>query len=231
MTSMARDADGGKAPSAHSRAASSPGVGRSEPRTAAEPHSLALLQPIWELNARCLRLLAEDAGTSPADSFPLVRHIRDALLTQSSETQTRAARTSFLLLDLEFSNLNWWQTVVTRPSHSPALPAWRGRFSRAGGRTLARGALSVAWHALRADPRAHCRFGVLPAVGAVLESLSLAQVERLGERHYRFLRPRWEDRPDVWRQLLEGAATADYRRTRDFNIRGLQLLLGVLLGG
>ena len=70
---------------------------------------------------------------------------------------------------------------------------------------------------------------MLQAVAALLQSVSLTELERLAERRYRFLRPRWEDRPAVWHQLLESAATRDYRDAREFNIRGLQLLVGELL--
>lgn len=145
------------------------------------------------------------------------------------ETRTRAARKSFLLLDMEFANLSWWQVLATRPSRFPPLPPWRGRFPRAGARALARATLSVAWHGLRADPHAHWRLGMLPAVATVLGSLSLTELEHMAQRQYRYLRPRWEDRPVVWRHLLQSAASPDYRRARDFNIRGLQLLVGDLL--
>jgi len=211
------------------RVPDAPSTRRAPVRSEAEAPAIPLLQPIWELNIRCLSLLAETAEGALGDAFPLVRQIRESLIAMNPEIRNRAARKSFLLLDLEFSNLNWWQTVVSHPSRSPPLPAWRGRFPRASARALARATLSVVWHGLQADRYARCRFGMLPAVAALLQSVSLTELERLAERRYQFLRPRWEDRPAVWRQLLESAATTDYRRAREFNIRGLQLLVGELL--
>jgi hypothetical protein len=142
--------------------------------------------------------------------------------------RTRAARKPFLLLDMEFANAEWWQTV-RRPSRSPPLPPLRGQFPRSSARALARATLSAAWHALRADRHVQLRFGMLPAVAGIIETLGLTELERLAEKRYRFLRPRWDDRPGVWRHLLESVATADFRRGREFNLRALQLLIGELL--
>ena len=213
-----------------------PGEQRNMPHVPAERTAarsvlapVPILQGVWELNARCVSLLAEAARAPASDDFALLRYVRDALLKASPETQARAARKPFLLLDMQFSNIGWWQAVVNCPARAPLLPSERGHFPSSRGRALARATLSVAWHGLRADKYAHCRLGMLPAVGAVVQALSLTELERLAERRFRFLRPRWEDRPAVWLQLLESAATADFRPAREFNIRALQLLVGGLL--
>lgn len=200
-----------------------------QPRAQPEAERPApFLQPIWELNARCLGLLAECARKEPADTFPLLRHVRIPILGMTSEMRSRAARQSFLLLDMEFANSKWWRTL-RQASRSRPLPPWQGQFPRAKARALARATLSATWHGLRGDRHARFRMGMAPEVAEVIEALSLTELERLAEKAYRFLRPRWVDRPEVWLHLLESAATGDYRRAREFNVRGLQLFLGELL--
>jgi hypothetical protein len=87
----------------------------------------------------------------------------------------------------------------------------------------------LAWHSVRADVNASCLLGISSAVAATLASFSLTELDRIAARRFRHVRPRWEDRPIVWRQLLLSASTGDARQTRDAHLRALQLLTGELL--
>jgi hypothetical protein len=86
----------------------------------------------------------------------------------------------------------------------------------------------LAWHTLRARPEDAAFLGVAPGVAQVIAGLSLSEIDRIIERNFRHLRPRWEDRPGVWRALLLAAESEDFRRTRDFDLYSLQLITGDL---
>jgi hypothetical protein len=70
---------------------------------------------------------------------------------------------------------------------------------------------------------------VHPRVAELIGALSMSEIERVAERRGRYVRPRWEDRPAVWHELIQAACSPDIRRTREFCLHGLQLLTGDLL--
>lgn len=187
------------------------------------------LKPLGEVNERCLELLMQDARSGRSGAFPLTVLLRGLLIGLSPETRARAAGRSLLLVDLELSNVPWWQSLLANPMRSAPLPPWRGSFPKPYAVPLARATLIVAWQSLRSDDSAACPMGIAQEVAPLIAELTLTDIERIAERRYRWLRPRWEDQPSVWRQLLRSAQSADARGARDFNLRGLQLLTGDLL--
>ena len=86
----------------------------------------------------------------------------------------------------------------------------------------------LAWHTLRARPQDASLLGVSAPVAEVIASLSWSQIDRIVERQYQYLRPRWEDRPAVWRNLLLAAESDDFRKMLDFDLYTLQLTTGEL---
>jgi hypothetical protein len=71
--------------------------------------------------------------------------------------------------------------------------------------------------------------GVQARVPEILEQLSLGEIDRLLERSFEEVRPRWEDRPHLWQQLIRAATTTDLRVKRDADLEGLQLLASRLI--
>ena len=187
------------------------------------------LKPLCEVNERCLELLVQDARSARSGAFPLTVHLRALLTGLSPEMRMRAARRSLLLVNMEFSSISWWQNLIANPTRPAQLPPWRGSFPKARAVQLARATLVVAWHSLRSNPSAACPMGMARQVAPLIAALTLTEIERIAERRCRWLRPRWEDQPAVWRQLLRSAQSVDTRGARDFNLRGLQLLTGDLL--
>ena len=57
----------------------------------------------------------------------------------------------------------------------------------------------------------------------------MTDIERIVERRFRYIQPRWEDRPAIWQRLIQAASSPDIRLTREFTLRALQLLAGDLL--
>jgi hypothetical protein len=87
----------------------------------------------------------------------------------------------------------------------------------------------VAWHSIRAHRHAACLLGMPSSVADVIVSLSITDIDRIAERCYPYARPRWEDRPAVWRQLLLSAERTDPRAMREACLRGIQLVTGGLI--
>ena len=80
--------------------------------------------------------------------------------------------------------------------------------------------------ASRADPAFAARVVLgLPDDGAEwLAGLTLRQLGECLECSPRFLRPRWESSPAVWRHLLAAAASAEPAEFERARLRGIQLL-------
>lgn len=191
-----------------------------------------LLTGVFEVNERCLELLVSAARQEPRGSFALVRELREVLLSTDPPVRRRAACRSFLLVDMEFGNIDWWRGVGSQLAEPARLPYWRRSFPRASGTQLARAALLLAWSSLRSgrDPAtARLLLGMTPEVGELVASLRFDQIERVAQKRFRFVRPRWDDRPAVWRRLLLAAQSADSGLMGAFNLHALQLLSGELI--
>ena len=196
-----------------------------------EAHS-AREQLLWSLqqaNERCIEMLVQAARSDRKDTFPLVSHLRDLFRSLTPEVRARAARARFLLVDLELSNAEWWTDLQAHPARAASLFPGRGCFPRAGAIQLGRAALVLAWHSVRSEPAGSYLLGVSSEVARILTTFSLTELDRMVERRFRHLRPRWDDRPAVWRALLENAQALDARRTRETNLWMLQLMTADLL--
>jgi hypothetical protein len=190
---------------------------------------VASLREVHEVNALCLETLAREARSRRPDTLSLVMQFREAFSAMTPIACLRIAHCAFLLVDMQFAHPRWWDRAVSSSlGPEPALPRL-GALPRQSATKLARATLMLAWHAVRADRRgAEVLLGIHPSVANILEDLSLDGVDKLVERQYRHARPRWEDHPSVWMQLLEVSRTEDIRRVRDFNLRGLRLIAGEL---
>ena len=81
----------------------------------------------------------------------------------------------------------------------------------------------LAWHLARTDrDTSTVLMGLTMPVIDVLALLQPQQIDRLAERYFAHIRPRWEDQPSVWRQLLS-TQTSSPSTGRAFTLRVLQL--------
>lgn len=192
-----------------------------------------MLAGAFEVNQRCLEMLVNAARQEQLGHFALVSELGELLLTADPSVRRRAACRSFLLVDMEFGNSDWWGTSGSHPSEPARPPTWRGSFPRASATQLARATLLLAWNSLRAgrDPAtARLLLGMTPQVGELIARLQLDQIDRIAQKRFPFVRPRWDDRPAVWRRVLLAARANDPRLMGEFNLHALQLLAGELLG-
>lgn len=186
------------------------------------------LAPLKEVNDRCIEMLASAARREQPGSLILVSHLKDVLLRTTPEIRARAAERPILLTDMQFTNAVWWRAARAHPSRPAPLPSWRGSFPKPAAVGLARATLMLAWHGLRSSPQSAVLLGLLPEVAELIADLPLSDIDSIVERRFQHVRPRWEDRPAAWRHLLLAAESADFRRTRDFNLYSLQLVTGEL---
>jgi hypothetical protein len=193
------------------------------------PRRLSDRGPWHEINHRCLELLVQAARTDRPGTFPLVNSLRDLLRNMTPEAQARAARWDFLLVDLRFRDGQGWRRVKDPSTHRKPPPASEGAFPRAAGLLLAPATLHLAWQTVQVAPYEGFLMGMTTDVSDAIGELGVTDIYPVAERLFRHVRPRWEDRPAVWRQLLVSAQTDDVHSARDFSLYALQLLTADLM--
>ena len=130
------------------------------------------------------------------------------------------ARRTFLLVDMELGNTDLWRRFKSHPARVEPALIGRGTFPRAAAVQLARDTLMLAWYGVRADCHGARLLLTGAAVSDIIASVALTDINRIAERQFRYVRPRWEDQPDIWLNLLSASQTPDIRRARDINLRG-----------
>jgi len=70
------------------------------------------LELVYELNERCLRLLKDLAASGRPGEWPLILQHRELWSALTEEAIKRAARLSFVILDVHFTDEAWWPQVV-----------------------------------------------------------------------------------------------------------------------
>lgn len=187
-------------------------------------HSTDALAPICDINEQCLKMLVEAARASQSADDPFVRQLLSLIETLDAATLAAAARFPFLLVDFGFRDPEWWNAIAGGNDSASNDVDWLSPFPRATATKLARATLMLAWHTVRTDTETSLvLLGITPAVARLLRSLRLQDIDRIAEQHFRRVRPRWEDRPGVWRQLLTCAKSTEVETAHDFVLHALQL--------
>jgi hypothetical protein len=213
---------------------SSAASAQSAPRPTYHPRSSSgpPLNGLTEVNERCIELLVSAARHEETQSFAVVSELRELLRGADRLMRERAARVSFLLVDLEFANPNFWHVACSHPGQQLKTPSWRGSFPRVSAVQLAHATLMLAWNSLRTDPAtARILLGMPQSVSHLIVGLRFEGIARIARKRFRHVRPRWDDRPAVWRRLLLAAQSDDASDLRAVHLHALQLLTGELLAG
>jgi hypothetical protein len=198
------------------------GIGRfSTPITL---HNRDALAPICEINEQCLHMLASAArqARTPSDSF--IHQLFSLIGPLDSAAIKAAARFPFLLVDFGFRDARWWHQVTSGHGRSAKDFEWLAPLPRAPVMKLARATLTLAWHTVRTDAETSLvLLGITPEVSPMVSALRLQDIDQVAERYFRRVRPRWEDRPAVWRQLLTCAMSTEVDSAHEFVLHALQL--------
>jgi hypothetical protein len=156
------------------------------------------LNGFHEVNERCIEMLVSTARHAETQSFALVSELRELLKSANPSMRQRAARVSFLLVDMEFGNPDFWHVVCSHPGLQLRTPLWRGSFPRGSAIQLAHATLMLAWNSLRSDPATtRILLGMGQSVSALIAGLKFGEIDRIAHKRFRHVRPRWDDRPAV----------------------------------
>lgn len=181
----------------------------------------------YEVNARCLAMLAHDAPPAAGSADP-VAQLRELSASVDAETRRRLAQVPYLLVDMRFRDERWWLAAREAPR---ARPAARGDlFPRVAAVRLARAVLMLVWNGLHSNPAAACvLYGISTPVARVILQLTLDDLDEIARKHFRQVTPRWEDRAEVWEDLVYAAQMEKSDLMRVCNLHALRLLTGEFL--
>lgn len=203
-------------------------VGRRADRAEAVQFSQSL-EPIYELNRQTLALLAESIDEGGAvDDFHAGTTVGRMLGDIDRSTRQQLALCPFLLLDASFGEPAKWKSSEPAQDLIEAAQSECGCSARVIG--LAQATCALSWHLVRTDQvAATLVLGVSRECAAVIAQSGVTELQEIAARlvQHRWFKPRWHDRPDVWRQLIHLAETTP--RT-PVATHGLQLFLSDLLG-
>ena len=192
-----------------------------------EPESSFPFAALHEVNERCIELLVHAARSEKTPPFAMVIPLRDALRESDPASRRRAALRGFLLVDMGFEQSDWWRMLKHDGANGLRSERSLGHFPRRTGVSLARATLMLAWHSVHADPDAALAvLGLHREVAAAIGSMQLADIDRIADRQFRRVRPRWADRPSIWRAILLSAQIERAALRRDADFHALQLLAG-----
>lgn len=190
------------------------------------------LRPLSEINLRCIQLLAaQAAATAGGRGNGLVAmELRPLWQGLDERALQRLASCPYALVDVGFNDPERWRGVQQGAVHDLPRAASCACFEPVGAQVLLRQVLMYGWHLARAHRQlARVVFGMTPAVAASVAAISLQELERIAERYAHWLRPRWDSRPQLWKQLLIGAGEAGGFAMQQATLHGLQLMAGSTL--
>ena len=192
--------------------------------TSPRSNSNDALAPICEINEQCLRMLVNASRHCQLSSDSFLYHLFSLANSLDDAGIATASRFPFLLVDFGFRDAQWWRRVAAKSVRADSDRSWLVPFPRATATKLARATLMLAWHTTRTDAEAtRVLLGIGPTVSEAISTLRLRDIDRIADRHFRRLRPRWEDRPAVWRQLLACSRETDVIAAHEFVLHALQL--------
>ena len=182
------------------------------------------LAPICEINEQCLKMLVDVSRQPKLSPDSFLYHIFSLVSPLNDASIATASRFPFLLVDFGFHDAHWWHRAGSQSMRADLNRSWLVPFPRATATKLARATLMLAWHTARTDAEATLvLLGISQPVAEAISILRLRDIDRIADRHFRRLRPRWEDRPAVWRQLLACSRETDVYAAHEFVLHALQL--------
>lgn len=184
----------------------------------------ATLESVLEVNEQVLVLLRAQCVTGVRQPG-LLREVGALLLDLDSRSLRRAAASTVLLVDAGLADARLWSEAIVGAVNDRQPPTVVPFFTGEGAVALMRLVMTQAWHLARSEPAAaRLLLGMSAANLGVVGGCTLSRLMRLAETRSEWLRPRWENRPKVWFDLLRTASQGENEALDRLRVRGLQLL-------
>jgi hypothetical protein len=186
--------------------------------------SAATLESMTETNEEVLALLQAQCRAANLKP-PLLQEVSDLLLNLDAASMRRAAGSAVLLVDAGFAHGSQWSDAIVGAVNDRDFPAAGAFFTVDAAVRVMRLVITHAWHLARSEPAAaRLLLGLSASNVAVIGRCSLTRLIGLAEVRIAWLRPRWENRPRIWGELLRTAKEGDAGALERLRARGLQLL-------
>jgi hypothetical protein len=180
----------------------------------------------FEINQRVLKFVSDWAARPDTLAWPLTIQNRKLWSTLDSQAIASAARFPFVILDVHFTDVEWWRGMIAGSPRSTASGAWPAGISQ----DLMSETLIFAWHTAKWDWRvARLSLGMLPAVATLIAGLTPQQLARVAKEHSVELRLRWADDKDFWSRLLTAARDGEELILAETHLHAKLLLCGDLI--
>jgi hypothetical protein len=185
------------------------------------------LRPIHDLNRRLLSILVEESRRRDGATSSTAA-LGEQLVSLDEEILWRLARVPISLVDAEFQLDEAWSAAAAGKRRD-TVQLSESPLPRA--RALELAALTFGFAATTArSSRESARliFGMSPVVADAFAGFTVDVVNWLGQARAHWVRPRWHDRPQEWRRLIETAEHAEAARLPPVGVRAMNRLLADL---
>ena len=167
------------------------------------------LVPVQRFNERCIDLLC-DVAARPDIEAQVLRE--NAVLWSALDRSARArvARTTVVLLDVQFGDEQWWRRVTQVDDAGAGVDALRGELPGDASEVLMYETLMFCWQMVGANAMvARSSFAMSEAVANMIAGLTPKDVREIATRYHASIRMRWANDCWFWRKILEAALRAD----------------------
>lgn len=195
--------------------------GNLPPMTAGES-LLETLEALKQLNVQCLTLLTAQSRAASGRDFPLAK-LTEFWSSLDSAARIRAVDYPYLLFDAGFTDPRRWRPIELQVNEGWSEPQ-ETFFTVPGAVPVAWQVFVHAWSAAREYPTsAILTLGMHPESAKLIAAHTSVSLYKMVERHWRWLRPRWLDKPQFWQELLLGGLEGGEARASAL-LHGLRLL-------
>lgn len=201
------------------------------------------LDLVHRLNERCLELLAQAACDGEYENSIAMRQELRLWRSLDVATRRRVARLPFVIVDVHFTDIAWWEQVRDPMCGLQREAEVEGRRPSSQGEQLMHETLMFAWHMAQSDRVVSCLIvGMSREVSAAIGGLSTTDIRRIASTFTHDVGPRWGNCPDLWRNLILAAIllqannltnepyiaySQDKTRLMDYQEYGAQYLFGI----
>jgi hypothetical protein len=189
-----------------------------------------VLEPLAEINEEVVEVLT---GASAAESAagPVITALRWRWQALAAPARRRLAHCPYLLLDAGFARPELWAALPRAAVNDAPLVGDSAARLKPMPTPLIRRVLLLGWHLARANRfTARLALGMSTECAQLLTRCRLADLEWFAEQRPAFVRPRWEDRPELWQALMGAAAIEKSLDLERLQCWGLQKLAAEALG-